>query len=277
MVHAAGFSLNGVLFASLPFLVGLAANLVGGQLGDRLTLRWGREGSALDSSGLPDADRAGACSDGSLSRKDCGGCAVEPGLWRDGSDAALGVGIVPGDRRAIQWNSYGNDEYRRPGGRLSVHCALRIHRARDRELQPAVVVYRSHGADERAHLYTHRLPHKMWMQTHSRRSDERRGPPSRTWAKKSRRANLAALEREFQAINRDAAWPRHNGTPATSGAAKVSASSPNCLTECVAVSPPAIKTRRTPVESTSFRNRSPSAEPKCSPCFPSAGCGPSAV
>jgi MFS transporter, ACS family, glucarate transporter len=41
MVHAAGFSLNGVLFASLPFLVGLAANLVGGQLGDRLTLRWG--------------------------------------------------------------------------------------------------------------------------------------------------------------------------------------------------------------------------------------------
>jgi MFS transporter, ACS family, glucarate transporter len=41
MVHAAGFSLNGVLFASLPFLVGLAANLVGGQLGDRLTLCWG--------------------------------------------------------------------------------------------------------------------------------------------------------------------------------------------------------------------------------------------
>lgn len=41
MVHAAGFSLNGVLFASLPFLVGLAANLIGGQLGDRLTLRWG--------------------------------------------------------------------------------------------------------------------------------------------------------------------------------------------------------------------------------------------
>ena len=41
MVHAAGFSMNGVLLASLPFLVGLAANLVGGQLGDRLTLRWG--------------------------------------------------------------------------------------------------------------------------------------------------------------------------------------------------------------------------------------------
>jgi MFS transporter, ACS family, glucarate transporter len=40
MVHAAGFSLNGVLFASLPFLVGLAANLVGGQLGDRLSARW---------------------------------------------------------------------------------------------------------------------------------------------------------------------------------------------------------------------------------------------
>lgn len=41
MVHAAGFSLNGVLFASLPFLVGLAANLIGGEMGDRLTLRWG--------------------------------------------------------------------------------------------------------------------------------------------------------------------------------------------------------------------------------------------
>jgi len=41
MMHAAGFSLNGVLFASLPFLVGLAANLAGGQLGDRLTVRWG--------------------------------------------------------------------------------------------------------------------------------------------------------------------------------------------------------------------------------------------
>jgi nitrate/nitrite transporter NarK len=41
MVHAAGFSLNGVLLVSLPFLVGLVANLVGGQLGDRLTLRWG--------------------------------------------------------------------------------------------------------------------------------------------------------------------------------------------------------------------------------------------
>jgi MFS family permease len=41
MVHTAGFSLNGVLFASLPFLVGLAANLAGGQLGDRLTVRWG--------------------------------------------------------------------------------------------------------------------------------------------------------------------------------------------------------------------------------------------
>jgi MFS transporter, ACS family, glucarate transporter len=41
MVHAAGFSLNGVLFASLPFLVGLGANLVGGQLGDSLSARWG--------------------------------------------------------------------------------------------------------------------------------------------------------------------------------------------------------------------------------------------
>ena len=41
MVHSAGFSLNGVALASLPFLVGLAANLAGGQLGDRLSQRWG--------------------------------------------------------------------------------------------------------------------------------------------------------------------------------------------------------------------------------------------
>lgn len=37
MVHSAGFSLNGVLFASLPFVVGLGANLAGGALSDRLT------------------------------------------------------------------------------------------------------------------------------------------------------------------------------------------------------------------------------------------------
>ncbi|MGO8759206.1 MAG: MFS transporter [Terracidiphilus sp.] len=41
MIHSAGFSLNGVVFASLPFLVGMAANLAGGTLGDRLTIRWG--------------------------------------------------------------------------------------------------------------------------------------------------------------------------------------------------------------------------------------------
>ncbi|MGA7341838.1 MAG: MFS transporter [Terracidiphilus sp.] len=41
MVHAAGFSLNGVLFTALPFLLGCAGNLAGGVLGDRLTLRWG--------------------------------------------------------------------------------------------------------------------------------------------------------------------------------------------------------------------------------------------
>lgn len=41
MVHSAGFSLNGVLLASLPFLVGLGSNLMGGALGDRLTARWG--------------------------------------------------------------------------------------------------------------------------------------------------------------------------------------------------------------------------------------------
>ncbi len=43
MMHTAGFSLNGVLFASLPFLVGMVANLVGGQMGDRLTVRWGAQ------------------------------------------------------------------------------------------------------------------------------------------------------------------------------------------------------------------------------------------
>jgi MFS transporter, ACS family, glucarate transporter len=41
LVHSAGFSLNGVLLTSLPFLVGLAANLAGGVLGDRMSARWG--------------------------------------------------------------------------------------------------------------------------------------------------------------------------------------------------------------------------------------------
>jgi MFS family permease len=41
MIHAAGFSLGGLLFASLPFVLGCASNLAGGVLGDRLTLRWG--------------------------------------------------------------------------------------------------------------------------------------------------------------------------------------------------------------------------------------------
>jgi MFS family permease len=41
MVHSAGFSLDGVLLASLPFAMGLAGNLAGGVLGDRLTMRWG--------------------------------------------------------------------------------------------------------------------------------------------------------------------------------------------------------------------------------------------
>jgi len=41
MVHSANLSLDGVLFTSLPFLVGLCANLAGGVLGDRLTQRWG--------------------------------------------------------------------------------------------------------------------------------------------------------------------------------------------------------------------------------------------
>jgi len=41
LVHSAGLSMNGVVLASLPFLVGLAANLAGGWLGDGLSARWG--------------------------------------------------------------------------------------------------------------------------------------------------------------------------------------------------------------------------------------------
>lgn len=41
MIHAAGFSLDGVLFASLPFVLGCAGNVAGGVLGDRLSLRYG--------------------------------------------------------------------------------------------------------------------------------------------------------------------------------------------------------------------------------------------
>jgi len=41
MIHSAHFSLDGVLFTALPFIVGLGSNLVGGVLGDRLTARWG--------------------------------------------------------------------------------------------------------------------------------------------------------------------------------------------------------------------------------------------
>lgn len=41
MVHSAGFSPEGVLFTSLPFAMGFLCNLVGGELGDWLTLRWG--------------------------------------------------------------------------------------------------------------------------------------------------------------------------------------------------------------------------------------------
>jgi MFS family permease len=41
MVHAAGFSMNGVALAALPFLVGMAANLIGGQIGDKFAARWG--------------------------------------------------------------------------------------------------------------------------------------------------------------------------------------------------------------------------------------------
>jgi ACS family glucarate transporter-like MFS transporter len=41
LVHSAGFSLDGVLLASLPFAMGFLANLAGGVLGDRLSMRWG--------------------------------------------------------------------------------------------------------------------------------------------------------------------------------------------------------------------------------------------
>lgn len=41
LVHSAGFSLDGVLLASLPFAMGFLGNLAGGVLGDRLTQRWG--------------------------------------------------------------------------------------------------------------------------------------------------------------------------------------------------------------------------------------------
>jgi MFS transporter, ACS family, glucarate transporter len=41
LLHSAGFSFNGVLLTALPFLVGFVANLCGGVLTDRLSLRWG--------------------------------------------------------------------------------------------------------------------------------------------------------------------------------------------------------------------------------------------
>lgn len=41
LVHSAGFSFDGVLLTSLPFAMGFLANLAGGDLGDRLSMRWG--------------------------------------------------------------------------------------------------------------------------------------------------------------------------------------------------------------------------------------------
>jgi MFS family permease len=41
LVHSAGFSLGGETLASLPFLIGIGANLAGGVLGDRMTARLG--------------------------------------------------------------------------------------------------------------------------------------------------------------------------------------------------------------------------------------------
>src|SRR5580700_9223168 len=57
--------------------------------------------AAMGSSGLPDGDGWGADRHGALPRKNRGGCAVVPGLWHDGPDAPLGVGAMPGNRRAI--------------------------------------------------------------------------------------------------------------------------------------------------------------------------------
>jgi MFS transporter, ACS family, glucarate transporter len=41
IVQSGGFSSNAVLLTSLPFAMGLLCNLAGGELGDRLTARWG--------------------------------------------------------------------------------------------------------------------------------------------------------------------------------------------------------------------------------------------
>lgn len=41
LIHSAGFSFDGVLLTALPFAMGFFGNLVGGVLGDRLSLRWG--------------------------------------------------------------------------------------------------------------------------------------------------------------------------------------------------------------------------------------------
>ena len=41
MIHSTGLPPDDVLLTSLPFIVGIAGNLAGGWLGDRLTLRWG--------------------------------------------------------------------------------------------------------------------------------------------------------------------------------------------------------------------------------------------
>lgn len=41
MVHATGLPLEGVLLTSLPFLAGIAGNLAGGVIGDRLAVRFG--------------------------------------------------------------------------------------------------------------------------------------------------------------------------------------------------------------------------------------------
>lgn len=95
--------------------------------------------SALDSRSLPCADRCGACGHGAFSWQGRGGGALQSRLRHHGPDASLGVGSVPGRGRALERHGYRHDEYCRPGGRISGHRAVRLHRPPERQLQPAAL------------------------------------------------------------------------------------------------------------------------------------------
>src|ERR1700683_1185034 len=77
--------------------------------------------SQMDSCGVPHGDGAVARRHGGLSWKNRGGGAFELGCRLHGFDAALSVGIVPGDWWPPKWDSDRHDEHRRPGWRISVH------------------------------------------------------------------------------------------------------------------------------------------------------------